>query len=395
MSKFSWINRLFSRCFLRKKQQNNKFKPVQKLEDRIVPALAVGDFNGDRILDFAISTPQSTVQLFSGSSGLAFAEFASFSDWQGAKVNLAAGDFNGDGADDLVIGAGNGGSPRVRILDGQSGHPLFDQILFEPTFRGGVYVASGDATGDGKAELFVGAGMGGGPRVQVRDIANHSVLQDFFAYESTFRGGVQIRAGDANGDGRSDAVTGAGDGGGPRVFAFDGTTGATIRNQFVGDPSLRNGIIIGAADIDGNERVNTVALAENQLRVFAGINPDPFVAFTQLGSVSIHSGDLNGDGFDELLLDDGQAIRGYDGTTLTSNGFVWTPTSTGAFAKPLPTPKTTVYQGEAIRIPGVTGEETTIQIERLRQYTRESNEIGLFLVDSTCPFSRIQVPMLR
>src|SRR5205823_9335156 len=96
-----------------------------------------------------------------------------------------------------------------------------DFFAFESSFRGGVTIASADVNGDLFSDLIIGADNGGGSRVRVisgRD--GKTVLADFFAYESSFRGGVRVAAGDVNGDGTPDVITGAGFGGGPRVSVF-------------------------------------------------------------------------------------------------------------------------------------------------------------------------------
>ena len=46
----------------------------------------------------------------------------------------------------------------------------------------------------------------------------------FFAFSSTFQGGVRVATGDVNGDGTSDIITSAGAGAGPHVRVFNGTT---------------------------------------------------------------------------------------------------------------------------------------------------------------------------
>src|SRR5207237_10844145 len=76
---------------------------------------------------------------------------------------------------------------------------------FEIEQRGGVYVTSGNLTGNANNEVIVGAGPGGGPRVRAFDglaITNQGtafntlqvgdVSADFFAFESSFRNGVAV-----------------------------------------------------------------------------------------------------------------------------------------------------------------------------------------------------------
>src|SRR5205823_4533252 len=130
-------------------------------------------------------------------------------------VHVATGDVNGDGVLDVITAPAGGGGPHVRVFDGATGAVLAEFFAYDPTFGGGVSVAAADLTGDGKADIVTGAGPGGGPHVKAFDVNAGKELASYYAYDASFRGGVNVAAGDVDGDGLGDIVTGAGPGGGP------------------------------------------------------------------------------------------------------------------------------------------------------------------------------------
>ena len=168
------------------------------------------------------------------------------------RIAINIGDINGDGQPEIIIGAGPGGGPQVRVYD-FNGRPLLNFFAYDKNFRGGVNVAAGDINGDGRAEIITGAGPGGGPHV--RYFNNKGELVDqFFAYDKNFRGGVNVAAGDINGDGRAEIITGAGPGGGPQVRIFSGA-GRALSSFFAYDQNFRGGISVGFSKESGNPEI--------------------------------------------------------------------------------------------------------------------------------------------
>jgi len=122
----------------------------------------------------------------------------------GMSVALLDGD--GDGRLEIVVGSGAGRAPEVLTFDRRGkrvGAPL---LAFARSFRGGVRVAGGDLDHDGADELVVGAGPGGGPHVRVFAGRTKRLITEFFAFDRARRGGVDIGVTDVDGDGRKEIL---------------------------------------------------------------------------------------------------------------------------------------------------------------------------------------------
>src|SRR5205814_169334 len=97
-------------------------------------------------------------------------------------------------------------------------------FAYDPRFGGGVFVGAGDVNNDFRADIVTGAGPGGGPHVKVFDGRNGLLMEQFFASAANFPGGVRVAAGDVTGDGKADIATGAGRPGDLAVRARPGAT---------------------------------------------------------------------------------------------------------------------------------------------------------------------------
>ncbi len=161
----------------------------------------------------------------------------------------------------IAVGAGAGAAPYVRLYTDDL-QPATDAFLaYAPSFRGGVSVGVGDTDGDGAPEIVTGAGAGGGPHVRVFD-AHQALKAQFFAYDQKFKGGVYVAVGDVNGDGAQDIVTGPGFGGGPHVRVFEGH-GRILNQFFAFDASKRGGVRVSVGDIDSDGKNEILAMTND------------------------------------------------------------------------------------------------------------------------------------
>ena len=147
----------------------------------------------------------------------------------------------------VALGANAGVKPEVAVFT-PDGKLVSRFLAYAPTFMGGAHVAAGDINGDGKAEIVTGAGSGGGPQVRIFDIKGNLISQ-FFAYDAKFKGGVSVAVADVDGDGKAEIITGAGSGGGPQVRIFS-VDGAVKYQFFTYAAASHTGINVAAGDLN-------------------------------------------------------------------------------------------------------------------------------------------------
>ncbi|OIJ69605.1 FG-GAP-like repeat-containing protein [Streptomyces mangrovisoli] len=273
-------------------------------------SLAYGDFNGDGYDDLATGAPHEkvgsdtdggTVAILWGSQsgltgkGVTVADPAPSShDYWGD--NLAAGDFDGDGKDDLVVA--NSSSTLYLYKGGFTTAGSYgSRTTAKPPIASGApngpqHLTAGDVNGDGKTDLVVN-GYGDEWNVNYWLPGTASGLS--VASGVKLRMGLVTGIGDINGDGYGDIVTGA---------SWDGKTSD---GEAVPDSSDGGRMNITYGSASGPAGMTTVT--QN-----TGSVPGTSEKGDGFGW-DLDLGDVNGDGFQDLVVS--TPFEDIDGVTNT------------------------------------------------------------------------------
>jgi len=120
---------------------------------------------------------------------------------------LGAGNVIGDpyGKDQLLIGSGKGLQPKVGIYNFEL-EKLHEWLAYEYWFTGGVPVTGGDVNGDGVDEIIVGAGPGKKPVVRIFDQSGTQLYPEFTTYDALGTPGLEVISADVDFDGKDDVI---------------------------------------------------------------------------------------------------------------------------------------------------------------------------------------------
>lgn len=218
--------------------------------------IAVGDVNADGTPDI-VTAPgpgkRQKIKVFSGVDLSVIAKFYAGSKSFSGGYYVAAGNFDADARAEVVVAFGSGGTSAVQTFNiDVGGVTVFPGVLglfypFGSKYKGGVQVAAANIDGLGTDELIVAPGYNGGSVVNVYSSAG-ALVSTFIAYTSPFTGGLFVAAGDVNGDGTAEIVTGPAQTNLSLVRVFDGTTGTQLAESNIDGNNFRGGVRVAVVD---------------------------------------------------------------------------------------------------------------------------------------------------
>lgn len=169
-------------------------------------SVAYGDIDGDgqaEIVTGAGAGGGPHIRAFE-EDGKEIANFFPFHESFRGGVKVATGDIDGDGRDEIAVSQASGGQAWVKVYRVDQARTVVGEWNAFGPAESGADIAMGDVDGDGQDEVIVGAGAGGGPHVRVYEGNGRLKPLSFFAFHPLYRGGLSVAAGDVNGDGKDE-----------------------------------------------------------------------------------------------------------------------------------------------------------------------------------------------
>lgn len=273
---------------------------------------------------FATDSMVSRVKVYKNMGEKISAEFLAFDKNFKGGGYVAMGNVTGNKKSEIIVGAGYGGGPQVRIFDKKGNSTGINFYAFKKKYKKGVSLAACNLDGGGKKEIVVGKALEDRSKIRIYRIKKNKeakLLASFRAYSKDFAGGVNITCGDINGNGRDEIITGPGPGGRAHIRTFKFKPGkrsvkALNLSFFAFDEKFKGGATVGIGSLAKNKKKKVIVVGQasegNEVELYK-INKKKkkysvkfvreIIAYDNFdGGVNLVVGNLDGKKKDEIVV---------------------------------------------------------------------------------------------
>jgi hypothetical protein len=300
--------------------------PVDTPTSKGPNAVAIDDFDGDKILDVAFANTLDTMTvhlgLIDGSFGPPVTQAAG--DW---PRDIAASDLNADGTLDLVVANSLGNTVSVYLNQGQG--TFAPQVTYAAE-SGPFGVAAGDLNGDDRPDIVTANDYGGTASVLYNQ--GDGTFEPQMSLPTGGQGPLSVRLGDLTGDGLLDIVVANGSGtGSVVVIVNEGGGSFAAAAPYDAIPFGNAPDVVALGDLNGDMSLDVVTAntvgenaSGNTVGVFMntgnGTLADEVSYAAGIGLTAMVLADLDGDGELDAAVPNGNVNNVSEGTVSVLRG---------------------------------------------------------------------------